>query len=64
MNEKCFIHPDRDAVGFLKVPCAPGGKLQCCEECEKPENLPKVFKAYQDSHSKTIKVFKQTNPGS
>jgi hypothetical protein len=60
----CLIHETRKATAWLNVPCAPGGKLPVCEECARPENRGAVFEKYRQDHEKTIKAFKQTNPGS
>ena len=64
VRKQCFIHDDKIATGSAQVPCAPGGKLWLCDECQKPENSKAVFEAYQKSHGKTIKAFKQVNTNS
>ena len=60
----CILHPDREAVRALKVPCAPGGQIGICAECnDDPDIVAKTFDHYRGGHAKRIKVFKQpANP--
>lgn len=57
---KCFVHPDRDATNTANVPCAPGGVLYLCDECEK--DPAQVFKAYKASHQPRIDAHKKGQP--
>lgn len=57
-NHYCVVHPDRLATGFKTVPCAPEGRLYVCPECEREENLPRVFAAYKAQHGPAIREFK------
>lgn len=62
---KCYLHPDRNAVHSLNVPCAPGGKIHICAECkDDPNVLEKTFAKYRGEHETRIKFFKapRNNP--
>jgi hypothetical protein len=61
----CYLHPEKPAVGFLAVPCAPGGKIHLCAPCKAdPEITKKVWEKYRLEHEKNIALFKTPgNPG-
>lgn len=59
----CFLHPDRPAINALNIPCAPGGKIHLCADCDnEPDKLKKVWAKYKGSHAQRIELFK--TPGS
>ena len=60
----CYLHPDREAVKSFNLPCAPGGKIWVCSECESdPSIQDKVWAKYQKQHHRRIELFKQAaNP--
>lgn len=50
--EPCFVHPDRDALNRLNVPCAPNGGLWVCEECDADRAT--AFAHYHALHAKRV----------
>lgn len=59
----CYVHLNRAATRNLKIPCAPKGGLDACDECAHPDSRA-LFDKYQASHAKNIKAFTQRNPNS
>jgi uncharacterized pyridoxamine 5'-phosphate oxidase family protein len=53
----CFIHQNRPAVRAMNVPCAEGGKLWLCVECDRAPKE-EIFKAYQQLQGQRIDNFK------
>jgi hypothetical protein len=51
----CFRHQDRPATRVLRIPCAPGGKLDVCDECYDPANRKPVFEAYFAEHEERVR---------
>lgn len=43
---RCLIHPEREALVTLKVPCAPDGMIHLCGDCGRIEHRKLVFEAY------------------
>jgi hypothetical protein len=58
---KCYLHPERPAVAALNVPCAPGGKLFVCAECNTEAGQAAVAKAYLEKHKHRTAAFKVTS---
>ncbi len=55
----CYLHPDRPSARAFNVPCAPGGKIHVCSECNADPNIMEaVWNKYQNDHKKRIEVFK------
>jgi hypothetical protein len=50
----CYLHPDRTATKVLNIPCAPGGKLDVCDDCFAESGRLAVFQKYSASHQDAI----------
>lgn len=57
--ETCYLHPNQPGTIAKTVPCAPGGKIWLCAECDSDSTSgEKVWAKYKESHAKNIQVFK------
>jgi hypothetical protein len=56
MEAACFLHEDKPAKFALTVPCAAGGRIWICQECQdgRPASLGPLFEKYQAGHKPQI----------
>ncbi len=58
----CYLHENRPATKTLNVPCAPGGKIHICDECNTEGGRRAVFEKYAAAHGDRIRQKRATDP--